>query len=99
MCKIHKAVEAYLETRRMARAGAVLRCESGARADQTRYGAQPERSMSWAYAFLAFLALLCVAVSGLGALLAPTLPVALAMGICAIMFFACMIWAGGKIDD
>ena len=55
--------------------------------------------MSWAYAFLAFLALICVAVSGLGALLAPTLPVALAMGICAIMFFACMVWAGGKIDD
>lgn len=55
--------------------------------------------MSWAYAFLAFLALLCVAVSGLGALLAPTLPVALAMGVCAITFFACMIWAGGKIDD
>ena len=55
--------------------------------------------MAFAYAFLAFLALLCVGVAGLGALLAPTLPVALAMGICAIMFFACMIWAAGKIDD
>lgn len=55
--------------------------------------------MSWAYAFLAFLALICVGVAGLGALLAPTLPVALAMGVCATLFFACMIWAGGKIDD
>ena len=54
--------------------------------------------MRFVYAFLAFLALLCVGVSGLGALLAPTLPVALAMGICAIMFFACMIWAAGQID-
>ena len=54
--------------------------------------------MSFMYAFLAFLALLCVAVSGLGAMLAPTLPVALAMGICAATFFGCMIWAAGQID-
>ena len=54
--------------------------------------------MPFVYAFMAFLALILVAVSGLGALLAPTLPVALAMGICAVMFFACMTWAAGKID-
>ena len=55
--------------------------------------------MSWAYAFLAFLALICVAVSGLGALLAPTPAMGWALSGCTLMFFACMIWAGGKIDD
>ena len=53
--------------------------------------------MPFLYAFMAFLALICVGVSGLGALLAPTLPVALAMGICAIMFFACMVWAASWV--
>ena len=55
--------------------------------------------MSWAYAFLAFLALICVAVSGLGALLAPTAAVGWALSGCTLVFFGCMAWAAGKIDD
>ena len=78
--------------------GALVRREPGARAHQAGRGAQPERSMSYLYAFLASLALLCAAVSGLGAMLAPTLPVALALGICAVMFFACTVWAASQID-
>ena len=55
--------------------------------------------MSWAYALLAFLALLCVGVSGLGALLAPTAAMGWALSGCTLVFFGCMAWAAGKIDD
>ena len=54
--------------------------------------------MSYLYAFMAFLALICVAVSGLGAMLAPTAAMTWALGACAATFFGCMIWAAGQID-
>lgn len=54
--------------------------------------------MKAVYAFLAFLALILVGVSGLGALLAPTAPMTVAFGACAVTFFGCMVWAAGQID-
>lgn len=54
--------------------------------------------MPFLYAFLAFVSLILVAVSGLGALLAPTAAMGWALSGCALTFFACMAWAAGRID-
>ncbi len=50
--------------------------------------------MSFMYAFLAFLALIRVAVSG-SALLAPTAAMGWALSGCTLVFFGCMAWAAG----
>lgn len=54
--------------------------------------------MPFLYAFLAFLSLICVAVSGLGAMLATTAAMGWALSGCTLVFFGCMAWAAGRID-